>query len=244
MSRFASSGRGHCRCGRIAVSMVDNDGSSPTSRRRHVVRLAVFAGFLLGMFYLVAVTRVVDVEEVRRAISATGPAAPLTYVVVSAVLGALFVPGAILAAGSGILFGPVLGIFRDAGCDGGHRDRREPRWPSGWPRQRAGAAGDETRRPHRRADRTTRTMGGRRPAIHPRHIGCARLLCVRGDRSSVVADGRRCVYRFGAAGIRLHRAGRLARESVVAVGILGDSGVVRNRHHRRVRWAAWIPKMA
>jgi uncharacterized membrane protein YdjX (TVP38/TMEM64 family) len=96
--------------------MVDNDGSSPTSRRRHVVRLAVFAGFLLGMFYLVAVTRVVDVEEVRRAISATGPAAPLTYVVVSAVLGALFVPGAILAAGSGILFGPVLGIFVTLGA--------------------------------------------------------------------------------------------------------------------------------
>src|SRR5271169_926809 len=96
--------------------MVDNDGSSPTSRRRHVVRLAVFAGFLLGMFYLVAVARVIDVEELRRAILATGPAAPLTYIVVSAVLGALFVPGAILAAGSGILFGPVLGIFVTLGA--------------------------------------------------------------------------------------------------------------------------------
>jgi len=68
--------------------MVDNDGPAPASRRRHVVRLAVFAGFLLGMFYLVAVARVIDVEEVRRAISATGPAAPLTYVIVSAILGA------------------------------------------------------------------------------------------------------------------------------------------------------------
>jgi uncharacterized membrane protein YdjX (TVP38/TMEM64 family) len=96
--------------------MVDNDGSSPTSRRRHIVRLAVFAGFLLGLFYLVAVARVIDVEEMRRTISATGPAAPLTYVVVSAVLGALFVPGAILAAGSGLLFGPVLGIFVTLGA--------------------------------------------------------------------------------------------------------------------------------
>jgi uncharacterized membrane protein YdjX (TVP38/TMEM64 family) len=96
--------------------MVDNDGPAPTSRRRHVVRLVVFAGFLLVMFYLVAVTRVIDVEEVRRAISATGPAAPLIYVVVSAVLGALFVPGAILAAGSGLLFGPVLGIFVTLGA--------------------------------------------------------------------------------------------------------------------------------
>jgi uncharacterized membrane protein YdjX (TVP38/TMEM64 family) len=95
--------------------MADNHGSAPTSRprsrRSHIVRLGVFAGFLLGMFYLVAVARVIDVEEMRRAVSATGPAAPLTYVVVSAVLGALFVPGSILAAGSGMLFGPILGIF-------------------------------------------------------------------------------------------------------------------------------------
>ena len=81
------------RCGIIAVSTVDNDASSPKFRRRHIVRLAVFAGFLPGLFYLVAVKRVSDVKEVRRAVSATEPAAPLTYVVVSDVLGALFVPG-------------------------------------------------------------------------------------------------------------------------------------------------------
>jgi uncharacterized membrane protein YdjX (TVP38/TMEM64 family) len=93
-----------------------NHTCAPASRRRHVIRLAVFAGFLLGMFYLVAVLRVIDVEAVRRAISATGPAAPLTYVVVSALLGAVFVPGPILAAGSGLLFGPVLGIFVTLGA--------------------------------------------------------------------------------------------------------------------------------
>ncbi|MDT5348996.1 MAG: hypothetical protein QOH91_2283 [Mycobacterium sp.] len=96
--------------------MVDNDGTAPTSRRRHIVRLVVFAGFLLGMFYLVAIARVIDIEVVRRTVSATGPLAPLTYVVVSAVLGALFVPGSILAAGSGLLFGPVLGIFVTLGA--------------------------------------------------------------------------------------------------------------------------------
>ena len=96
--------------------MIDNDGSSAASRRTHIVRLAVFAGFLLLLFYLVAVARVIDVEEVRRAVSATGPAAPLTYAVVSAVLGALLVPGSILAAGSGLLFGPVLGIFVTLGA--------------------------------------------------------------------------------------------------------------------------------
>jgi uncharacterized membrane protein YdjX (TVP38/TMEM64 family) len=90
--------------------MTDDDGFPATSRRRHIVRLAVFAAILLGLFYLVAVARVVDVEDVRRTVAATGPAAPLTYVVVSAALGAIFVPGSILAAGSGLLFGPVLGL--------------------------------------------------------------------------------------------------------------------------------------
>jgi uncharacterized membrane protein YdjX (TVP38/TMEM64 family) len=103
-------------CGRIAVSMVDNDGSSPISRRRHIVRLAVFAGFLAAMFYLLAIKRVVDIDEVRRAVAATGLAAPMTYIVVSAILGALFVPGSILATGSGLLFGPVLGIFVTLGA--------------------------------------------------------------------------------------------------------------------------------
>jgi uncharacterized membrane protein YdjX (TVP38/TMEM64 family) len=68
------------------------------------------------MFYLVAIARVIDIEEIRRLVSATGPAAPLTYVLVSAVLGALFVPGTILAAGSGLLFGPLLGVFVTLGA--------------------------------------------------------------------------------------------------------------------------------
>jgi uncharacterized membrane protein YdjX (TVP38/TMEM64 family) len=71
----------------------------------------LFAAFLLGLFYLVAVTRIVDVDDVRSVVAATGPAAPLAYIVVSAVLGAVFVPGPILAAASGVLFGPVLGTF-------------------------------------------------------------------------------------------------------------------------------------
>src|ERR1700730_5351112 len=100
--------------------MSDNDGSAPTSRptsrQGHIVRLAVLAGFLAAMFYLLAVKRLVDIEDVRHVVSATGPAAPLTYIVVSAVLGAMFVPGSILAAGSGLLFGPVLGIFVTLGA--------------------------------------------------------------------------------------------------------------------------------
>ena len=53
--------------------MTESDGSPPTSRRRHIVRLAVFIAFLLGLFYLFAVTRIVDVDDVRRTVAATGP---------------------------------------------------------------------------------------------------------------------------------------------------------------------------
>jgi uncharacterized membrane protein YdjX (TVP38/TMEM64 family) len=96
--------------------MTDADDIPGLSRRGHLLRLALFAAFLLGLFYLVAVTRVIDVESVRNAINATGRAAPRAYVVVSAALGAVFVPGPILAAGSGVLFGPVLGTFVTLGA--------------------------------------------------------------------------------------------------------------------------------
>lgn len=91
--------------------MTDYDGSFRTGRRRHIARLALFVVFLFGMFYLVAVAGMIDVERVRDAIAATGPAAPFAYLVASAVLGAIFVPGPMLAAGSGLLFGPLAGTF-------------------------------------------------------------------------------------------------------------------------------------
>lgn len=90
--------------------MSDIEEPSPVSRRRHIVRLAVVVAFLLGLFYLVAIARVIDVEAVRNVVAAAGPAAPVAYVVASALLGAVFVPGPILAAGSGVLFGPVVGL--------------------------------------------------------------------------------------------------------------------------------------
>lgn len=56
--------------------MTDNECPAD-SRRRHVLRLALFAGILLGLFYLVAVARVIHVDGVRSAIVvATGPIAP------------------------------------------------------------------------------------------------------------------------------------------------------------------------
>ena len=87
-----------------------------TSRRPHIIRLAAFVAFLLVMFYLLAVKHVVNIEDVRGWVKATGPLAPLTYIVLSAVLGAIFVPGPILAASSGLLFGPLLGVFVTLGA--------------------------------------------------------------------------------------------------------------------------------
>src|SRR6201988_508995 len=115
--------------------MTDNNSSAPTSRRRHIVRLAVFAVFLIVLFYLLAVRHVVDIEDVRRTVKATGPAAPLTYIVLSAGLGASFVAGSILAASSGLLFGPVLGVLVTLGATVGTAI------VASRPGQRAGAAG-------------------------------------------------------------------------------------------------------
>ena len=92
------------------------DSEPPVSRGPHIIRLALFAAFLLGLFYLVAVSDLVDVDDIRGLVTAAGPAAPLAYVVLSAVLGAVFVPGPILAAGSGVLFGPILGTFVTLGA--------------------------------------------------------------------------------------------------------------------------------
>ena len=88
---------------------VDPPDSPVASRRPHILRLVLFAVVLLTMFYLVAVRRVIDIEAVRSAVAASGPIAPLLYIPASALLAAIFVPGPLLAAGSGFLFGPVLG---------------------------------------------------------------------------------------------------------------------------------------
>ena len=92
--------------------MSSDIGDPPAvSRWPHVLRLAVFAAFLVTLFYLVAVQRVIDIEAVRAAIARAGPLAPLVYIPVSALLATVFVPGPLLAAGSGVLFGPALGTF-------------------------------------------------------------------------------------------------------------------------------------
>lgn len=85
-------------------------GDGAATRRRHIIRLALFATLLAGLSSVMVFGRVVDAGEIRAVVTATGPAAPLAYIALSAVLGALLVPGPILAAGSGVLFGPALGL--------------------------------------------------------------------------------------------------------------------------------------
>jgi uncharacterized membrane protein YdjX (TVP38/TMEM64 family) len=113
----SSLGRECCHnCGAMMPEPDPAIGPEPVSRRTAILRLALFAAFLLVLFYLVAVQRVIDVEALRDMIRSTGPAAPLVYVGLSALLGAIFVPGPILAAGSGFLFGAVLGLFVTLGA--------------------------------------------------------------------------------------------------------------------------------
>jgi len=84
--------------------------------RPHIVRLLVFVAFLAVMFYLAAVADIIDVDRIRAVVAAAGPVAPLVYVPVSARLGAVLVPGPILAATSGLLFGPLVGTFVTLGA--------------------------------------------------------------------------------------------------------------------------------
>jgi uncharacterized membrane protein YdjX (TVP38/TMEM64 family) len=64
---------------------------------------------LVALYVLFWIVRPVDAAGLRRAIDDLGWVAPVVYVPVSAVLGALLVPGPALAAAAGLLFGPVLG---------------------------------------------------------------------------------------------------------------------------------------
>jgi len=72
-------------------------------------RLALLVATLAALWALFTFTGLVDQDALRARIDAFGALAPLAYVPVSVVLGLLLVPGAVLAAVAGLLFGPVLG---------------------------------------------------------------------------------------------------------------------------------------
>ena len=75
------------------------------------LRLALFALVLVAGAVLLTVTDVVTPGQLRQWVAGSGPLAPLVYVAVSALLGALLVPGPLLAATSGLLFGAGVGTL-------------------------------------------------------------------------------------------------------------------------------------
>jgi uncharacterized membrane protein YdjX (TVP38/TMEM64 family) len=74
-----------------------------------VTRLVLLATALVAGVLAFWVFDVLDSEQVRDWIDPLGAAAAPAYVVVSALLGAALVPGPMLAATSGLLFGAALG---------------------------------------------------------------------------------------------------------------------------------------
>lgn len=81
------------------------------SRRAALLRLGGLVGALSLLFVLFLVGDVLDPERIRAWIEPAGFAAPVAYVLIAGVLGALLVPGAALAAAAGLLFGPLAGAL-------------------------------------------------------------------------------------------------------------------------------------
>jgi uncharacterized membrane protein YdjX (TVP38/TMEM64 family) len=73
-------------------------------------RLALLAAALLVLFVVFAVLGVVSREDVRGWIEPLGGWGAPVYAVLAAVLGCLLVPGPLLAAVSGVLFGTWVGF--------------------------------------------------------------------------------------------------------------------------------------
>ena len=73
-------------------------------------RLALLVVGLVALYAAFGVARVVEPAEVERAVRSAGPLAPLAFVALSAVLGALLLPGPLLSGAAGLLFGTALGF--------------------------------------------------------------------------------------------------------------------------------------
>lgn len=75
------------------------------------LRLAILVGALLATAAAVYVFDVIQPREVRRTVDSFGTLAPVAYVPIAGVLGALLIPGAVLAAAAGALFGAGVGTL-------------------------------------------------------------------------------------------------------------------------------------
>lgn len=75
------------------------------------MRLAILVAVLVAAALSIYVFDVLDPREVRAWADAFGVLAPVAFVLIAGVLGALLVPGALLAAASGVLFGAGVGTL-------------------------------------------------------------------------------------------------------------------------------------
>jgi len=73
-------------------------------------RLVLLSSVLVALLVVAYVVRPVSESGVRDLIEPAGALAPLVYVAVAGVLGALLVPGPLLAGASGLLFGTAEGF--------------------------------------------------------------------------------------------------------------------------------------
>ncbi|CAB4927857.1 unannotated protein [freshwater metagenome] len=82
-----------------------------TARRAALVRLGVLTTALVVLLVVFNLGGVLDAERIRRWIDDFEVAAPILFVLLGGVLGAALVPGAVLAATAGLLFGAVAGAL-------------------------------------------------------------------------------------------------------------------------------------
>jgi uncharacterized membrane protein YdjX (TVP38/TMEM64 family) len=75
-----------------------------------VRRLALLSLVLAALLAVAWIVQPVSEGEVRRLVEPAGALAPVAYVAVSGVLGALLIPGPLLAGASGLLFGTATGF--------------------------------------------------------------------------------------------------------------------------------------
>jgi uncharacterized membrane protein YdjX (TVP38/TMEM64 family) len=80
------------------------------------LRLALLVLGLVAAVVCFSVLDLVSAAEVRRWVDTVGPLAPVAFVFVSGVLGALLVPGPLLAGAAGLLFGAAVGTLATIGA--------------------------------------------------------------------------------------------------------------------------------
>ncbi len=183
--------------------MVDDSDPPATRRWPHALRLVLFVAALLTLFYLVAVSKVIDPAGIRAAVSATGPRRSPPGL-----------PGGIGGSGRRVRAGTTAGCrqrcvvrtaarhLRHARIDGADGDDRRPARQASRSRQRQGTPRRGLVEPDRRTDSAARTVGGGRTAVRAGYLRRPGVVRVRRLRNAVVADGRRGgFHRISAAGV-------------------------------------------